>query len=76
MSHLICCQPVDVYGLTAGAARLGRRLLPGAAGEAGPIPVDVRVRPCEEALPPVPRVAGPQAPYGRLPVGSILDCYV
>ena len=55
---------------------MGRRLLPGAAEEAGPIPVDVRVRPYEEALPPAPRVAGSEAGYGRLPVGSILDCYV
>ncbi|MBN2132434.1 MAG: hypothetical protein JW741_23230 [Sedimentisphaerales bacterium] len=76
MSNLICCQPVDVYGFTAGAARLGRRLLPGAAEEAGPIPVDVHVRSYGESLPPAPRVVGPEAGYGRLPVGSILDCYV
>ena len=76
MSNVICCQPVGVYGFRAGAGRLGGRLLPGAAEEAGPIPVDVRVRPYEETLPPAPRVAGPEAGYGRLPVGSILDCYV
>jgi len=76
MPNVICCQPIDVCSLTAGVDRLGRRLLPGSAEEAGPIPVDVHVRSYEETLPPAPRVAGPESGYGCLPVGSILDCYV
>jgi hypothetical protein len=76
MLDVVCCQPVEICALTTRVGRLDRRLLPGGPREGGPTPVDVHVRSYEEALPPAPRLAGPESGYVRLPVGSILDCYV
>jgi hypothetical protein len=75
MLNAVCHQLVYVHGLTTGVGRVSRRLVPGAAEMSRAIPVNVHIRAYDEALPPVPRVLGPESGYGRLPVGSILDCY-
>ena len=53
-----------------------RRLLPARAETDDPIRVDVRIRSYDESLPLAPRMSSARAEAGRLPVGTLLDCYL
>lgn len=53
-----------------------RRLLPGRVETEDPIRVDVHVRSYDEAKPLAPRACALGARTGRLPVGTLLDCYL
>lgn len=55
---------------------LGRRLLSGPAVAEEPIRVDVRVRPHGTTPPLARRVDTTGVRAGRLPVGTLLDCYL
>ncbi len=62
--------------IRAAAAPFVRRLLPGRVETEDPIRVDVRIRSYDESLPLVPRMSAPRAKAVRLPIGSLLDCYL
>ena len=63
----------SIYDVATAAPFL-RRLLPGAAEE--PVRVDVRVRSYDEVASLAARSAAIGPRTGRLPVGTLLDCYV
>jgi hypothetical protein len=60
----------------AVAARVTPRLLPGSVRAEDPIRVDVRIRSCDESFLPTPQSGPANAEGGRLPVGTLLDCYL
>ncbi len=65
---------LDILDVAAAARPFARRLLTGCSETAEPVHVDVHIRSYSDSAPlaiPTPR---PQP--GRLPVGSLLDCYV
>jgi hypothetical protein len=69
---LIGCNTIDFNGHAVCRARARNC---GNARAEGPIHVHVRVRDC--AATPEVRQAGSAGPHsGRLPVGSMLDCYM
>ncbi len=53
-----------------------RRALPGPADPDDGIHVDVRVRSYDDVVELVPTQPAPWQERGRLPVGSLLDCYL
>lgn len=53
-----------------------RRLLPGRVEAEDPIRVDVHVRSYSDGQPLAPRNCDLGARTGRLPVGTLLDCYL
>jgi hypothetical protein len=63
----------DIRDVTTPSAR---GLLPGRADTDDPIRVDVRVRSYDESPELAPRIPAARATHGRLPVGTLLDCYL
>jgi hypothetical protein len=74
MNGWIGYKSLGVFDVAAASMPFSRRLLVGHSEASGPVHVDVHVRSYDDSCPlafPAP------APLpGRLPVGTILDCYV
>ncbi len=74
MNGWIGYKSLDVLDATAAATAFSRRLLVGRSEASGPVHVDVHVRSYDDSCPLASPAPAPQP--GRLPVGTILDCYV
>ena len=77
MLNAICRKPIDldlshsvdrVRGLYGDNSRV--------AGSQEPVHVHVRIRQYGDSLPGIPQTRTERPDFGRLPVGSNLDCYV
>ncbi|MGE5297117.1 MAG: hypothetical protein ACM3VT_20020 [Solirubrobacterales bacterium] len=77
MSNPLSCQSVD-FGLLHPADRVSRCYGGGSRviDPQEPIYVHVRVRQYGGSLPETLRGRSEKPDFGRLPVGTILDCYV
>jgi hypothetical protein len=77
MTKLIGCNTIDFKGLdsTHGARRFYGSRAHGTQPDE-PIFVQVRVRQYADRLPEVRQSGNGNRDFGRMPVGTILDCYV
>ncbi|MHC4519701.1 MAG: hypothetical protein ACYTAS_14010 [Planctomycetota bacterium] len=69
-------KPFDPNGFVGREALSAQRLLPGEVRAARPIHVDVHVRTCGDGLPVTRPTPAVRLNRGRLPVGTLLDCYL
>ena len=77
MPNAICQKAIDLGGLHSTYGTCGSHVhspRPVQPGE--PIHVRVRVRQYAEAVPEVRQARSDGPDLGRLPVGSVLDCYM
>jgi len=76
MMNLSVHKPFDFNDLANAARPFVRRLLPGQVQADDPIRVDVHVRTSGEAVPAVRPMPAVRSRRGRMPVGTLLDCYL
>ena len=74
--NAIDCKIRDVNDLVASVRAIGTRLLPGSPRDQEPLRVDVHVRSYDESATLAPMASSCRSQVGRLPVGTLLDCYV
>lgn len=65
---------LDIFDVKAASQPFSQRLLVGRSEKAGPVHVDVHVRSYDESASLASPAPKPEP--GRLPVGTLLDCYV
>jgi len=76
MTHAIGCKQTELLDLAARVRPVVARMLPGATGREEAVRVDVHVRSYEDSASLAAHTPEPGTKTGRLPVGTLLDCYM
>lgn len=77
MSNLVCCKAVDLPGLYVTCRTRGPRAeRPWSVDSQEPIHVRIRVRQPDEAALGSLQLRSGRPAFDRLPVGTLLDCYM
>ncbi len=74
--HAISCKHFEMIDLAALVKPVVARMLPGSVEPEETIRVDVHVRSYDDSASLAPHQVPIESKTGRLPVGTILDCYV